>query len=131
MTFTTLGFQHRHRTFVLCLWLSEAQTRKKKLKEPEKYAGSANGMEWPHYRSLFEEVAAWNKRDESEKARQLKMSCRGEALRAIHDLPMEVHHSYQHLVDCLQRRFYPQGQEVIFQSEVALRTRKRRETPPP
>ena len=38
--------------------LSEPQTHKKKLKEPEKYAGSANGMKWPHYLSLFEEVAA-------------------------------------------------------------------------
>ena len=99
--------------------LPEPQMGKKKLKEPDKYAGSANGIEWSHYLSLFEEVAAWNEWDESEKAKQLKMSCRGEALRAIHDLPMEIHHRYQHLVDCLQHRFYPKGQEAIFQSELA------------
>ena len=105
------------------------EPQKKKLKEPEKYSGNAGGMEWPHYLSLFEEVAAWNGWDPSEKAKQLKMSCRGEALRAIHDLPAEYHHSYQALVDCLQRQFYPKGQEAIFQSELALQMRRKGETP--
>ena len=105
------------------------EVTKKKLKEPEKYSGSAGGMEWPHYLSLFEEVAAWNGWGPIEKAKQLKMSCRGEALRAIHDLPVEYHHSYQALVDCLQRRFYPKGQEAVFQSELALRVCRKWETP--
>ena len=84
--------------------LPESQARKQKLlsfqapwKEPGKYAGIANGTEWPHS-VLFEEIATWNKWDEWEKSKQLRMSCRAEALRAVRDLPRDFHHSYQHLV---------------------------------
>ena len=80
-------------------------TGQRKQRRPAEFDGEK--IEWPDYKELFETTASYNGWNEQEKVEQLKMSLRGQALKALTDASSADKHSYTLLCTALQQRFCP------------------------
>ena len=99
-----------------------------KLKEVDRFHGEIKGMHWRNYHRLFEDTAKWNHWTYSQKGHQLSMAMRGEARLVVDELATESQWDYNQLVAALKQRFDPEGQEVIYQTELMSRRRQSGET---
>ena len=89
-------------------------------KVPEMYDGK--NMEWLDYFLLFEEISDWNGWDEADKASQLKMSLRGQALRVVNNLPKDQKRTYLDICQALQDQFCPEEILIINKEEFRSRS---------
>ena len=98
----------------------------RKQREPDKFDGKT--LEWPDYYKHFETVAVWNGWSDSEKAMQLIMSLRGEALRILSDITPGAESNYIALVDELNRTYNPAERQTAWKLEFRNRMRKTNES---
>lgn len=78
---------------------------------------------WVDYVIHFEQVAAWNRWNEREKAQQLTMCLRGTTQKILSDLTISQLSDYNSLKAILAQRFNPRENEIAFRCE--FRNRKR------
>lgn len=74
-------------------------------RKPEVFDGES--IEWPEYLELFESVADWNGWSRADRAQQLKMSLRGQALRVLKNLRPLEKSTYARLCTALEAAFDP------------------------
>lgn len=101
-------------------------TSVRKQRDPEKFDGEK--QEWVDYLKHFETVASWNGWAYEEKAMQLIMSLKGEALMVLGDLPAQVQSDYDALIVELARRYNPAEREAAWRVEFRNRMRQGNET---
>lgn len=85
-------------------------------------------MEWPDYFQYFENVASWNGWTDEDKACQLAIHMKGEALSVLGDLPFSLRFDYRALVQELNRRFNPPEREAAWKLEFRNRQRSSTES---
>ena len=102
------------------------RTQTRKQRDPEKFDGDK--IEWVDYHKHFETVATWNGWGSEEKAMQLIMALKGEALMSLSDLPLSSQSNYELLVDELTRRYNPSEREAAWKLEFRQRERRPNES---
>ena len=101
-------------------------TPSRKEKEPDIFNGSKT--EWVDYIVHFEQVAAWNRWSDSEKAQQLSMCLRGPAQKILSDLTLGQLSDYTSIKSALAQRFHPRESEVAYRCEFRNLKRQKDET---
>ena len=94
---------------------------------PDHFDGS---VQWSDYLIHFETCAEVNQWIDSEKAKFLIVSLRGNAQQVIGDLHIEDRSDYSRLVEAIGRRFSPARQTELYRVELRNRKHKRNETLP-
>lgn len=91
------------------------------MRKPEIFDGES--MEWPDYLELFQAVAEWNGWTSQEKAKQLKMSLRGQALRVLKPLREREKSSFTKLCAALEDAFDPPERVLTHKAAFKGRTK--------
>jgi len=85
-------------------------------------------MEWPDYRELFETMADYNRWGVKERAIQMRMNLRGNALSVLSDLGTQEKGDYGLLCQALERRFSPQEKRHTYKMEFRHRNKQATES---
>ena len=105
--------------------LGQYDTSRRRIEKAPKYDGKSDLTD---FMVQFEQVAAWNKWTESDKAAQLLISLDGTAKQMLSELTMDKIGNYQSIKQALINRFNPVERETAYRCEFKSKRRQKGES---